>query len=99
MTPLSFSEALAAKHPPRRTVDPAMRSVLALFVALALTGCSSSPTGKSAAEPPASAATITLSAGDPAPAFSLSDSSRSQVSLASLTASGPAVLVFYRGDW
>lgn len=35
----------------------------------------------------------------PAPAFSLSDSNGKQVSLAELTAQGPAVVAFYRGYW
>lgn len=34
-----------------------------------------------------------------APAFSLSDSTGKQVSLAELTTNGPAVVVFYRGYW
>jgi len=35
----------------------------------------------------------------PAPAFSLPDSAGKSVSLAELTAKGPAVVVFYRGYW
>ncbi|MBK9261775.1 MAG: redoxin domain-containing protein [Polyangiaceae bacterium] len=35
----------------------------------------------------------------PAPAFSLTDSAGKQVSLADLTANGPAVIAFYRGYW
>jgi hypothetical protein len=35
----------------------------------------------------------------PAPAFSLPDSAGKNVSLAELTAKGPAVVVFYRGYW
>jgi len=38
-------------------------------------------------------------ARDVAPGFSLSDELGNQVSLASLTATGPVVLVFYRGHW
>ncbi len=34
-----------------------------------------------------------------APSFSLPDHEGKQVSLDSLTAEGPAVLVFYRGHW
>ncbi len=34
-----------------------------------------------------------------APSFSLPDHNGKQVSLDSLTANGPAVLVFYRGYW
>jgi AhpC/TSA family len=35
----------------------------------------------------------------PAPAFALPDSAGQQVSLATLTANGPAVIAFYRGYW
>jgi hypothetical protein len=35
----------------------------------------------------------------PAPAFSLTDTTGKQVSLAEMTAHGPAVVVFYRGYW
>lgn len=74
-----------------------MKFLLALALAFGTAGCSTSP--RPSAEVPVSHSTKTLSAGDAAPAFSLSDSTGSEVSLASLTASGPAVLVFYRGDW
>ena len=40
-----------------------------------------------------------LAAGAPAPAFSLPDEQGRTVTLTSLTAQGPAVLVFYRGHW
>lgn len=74
-----------------------MKFLLALALAFGAAGCSTSP--RPSAEMPASQSTKTLSAGDAAPPFSLSDSTGSEVSLESLTASGPAVLVFYRGDW
>lgn len=48
---------------------------------------------------PESEPTATLKVGDAAPAFSLSDASGGTVSLADALATGPAVLVFYRGDW
>ncbi len=70
---------------------------LALVVGLFGTACSASAGRQTAA--PASETTKTLSVGDPAPAFSLPDTTGNDVSLQSLTASGPAVLVFYRGDW
>jgi peroxiredoxin len=35
----------------------------------------------------------------PAPAFTLTDHHGENVSLAELTRTGPAVLVFYRGHW
>lgn len=74
-----------------------MKYLLAFTLAFGAAGCSTS--SRQAAEAPTSHSTQTLSAGDAAPAFSLSDSTGSEVSLESLTASGPAVLVFYRGDW
>lgn len=74
-----------------------MKYLLALSLALGAAGCSAP--ARPSAEAPASHATTTLSVGDAAPAFALSDSTGAEVSLASLTASGPAVLVFYRGDW
>ena len=74
-----------------------MKLQLALCSALGLAGCSGSTGGTTL--PPASESTTTLAVGAPAPAFSLQDPSGAEVSLASLTASGPAVLVFYRGDW
>ncbi len=43
--------------------------------------------------------TPTVATNAPAPAFSLSDSAGKQVSLAELTANGPAVITFYRGYW
>jgi len=52
-----------------------------------------------ATEAPASEATETLNVGDPAPAFSLADQGGEQVTLAQLTAEGPATQVFYRGHW
>ncbi len=90
---------------PTRPVDGLMKHVLALATALALPACStsspssSSSTAQAKAPAPASESTTTLSVGDAAPAFSLPGPTGSEVSLASLTASGPAVLVFYRGDW
>ncbi|MBV1858835.1 MAG: redoxin domain-containing protein [Nannocystaceae bacterium] len=75
-----------------------MKHVLALALGLGLPACSSS-SGEVRPPVPASESTTTLSVGDPAPAFSLAGSTGATVSLASLTASGPAVLVFYRGDW
>lgn len=74
-----------------------MKVLLALTLALGTAGCSAPP--RPSTEVPESHSTETLSPGDTAPAFSLSDSTGSEVSLESLTASGPAVLVFYRGDW
>lgn len=73
-----------------------MKSLLSLVLLLGA-ACSAAP--RPSAEAPASHSTQTLSVGDAAPGFSLPDSAGAQVSLASLTASGPAVLVFYRGDW
>ncbi len=72
---------------------------LALVVGLFGTACSTSASAGGQAAAPASETTKTLSVGDPAPAFSLPDTTGNDVSLRSLTASGPAVLVFYRGDW
>lgn len=43
--------------------------------------------------------TATLSAGASAPGFELPNHDGTTVGLATLTARGPAVLVFYRGDW
>ena len=40
-----------------------------------------------------------LHAGQPAPDFTLPDAAGQPVSLAALLASGPVVLVFYRGNW
>lgn len=37
--------------------------------------------------------------GEAAPGFALPDADGATVTLASLLASGPAVVVFYRGDW
>ena len=70
---------------------------LPLVLCALLVGCAA--TSGETTPPPASEATTTLAAGDAAPSFSLKDPSGAEVSLASLTASGPAVLVFYRGDW
>ncbi len=75
-----------------------MKFSLALALALLGAGCST-PASRAAAKMPASESTTTLSVADAAPAFSLASPDGSEVSLASLTASGPAVLVFYRGDW
>lgn len=75
-----------------------MKLQLVLGVLLGLAGCSASAPGGGTSAP-ASEATTTLSVGDPAPGFSLRDAGGTEVSLASLTASGPAVLVFYRGNW
>ena len=76
-----------------------MKLQLALSLLLGLAGCSGSASTKETTPPPASESTTTLSSGDPAPAFALQDPAGAEVTLASLTASGPAVLVFYRGDW
>ncbi len=73
--------------------------LLALVVGLFATACSTSTAGGASAAVPASEATTTLSVGDAAPEFSLPDASGRERSLASLRATGPAVLVFYRGDW
>jgi hypothetical protein len=43
--------------------------------------------------------TAPVAAGVAAPDFTLQDDGGRSVSLASLTARGPAVLVFYRGFW
>lgn len=72
----------------------------AMLAALLTVACSSSPATTDAPEAaPQSESTATLSVGDAAPAFSLPSGAGEAVSLASLTADGPAVLVFYRGDW
>ena len=74
-----------------------MKFLLAFALAFGTAACSTS--ARPSAEVPVSHSTTTLSVGEAAPAFSLSDSTGAEVSLKSLTASGPAVLVFYRGDW
>ncbi len=74
-----------------------MKFLLPLALALGTAACSAP--SRPLVNAPASHSTQTLSVGDAAPGFSLSDSTGSEVSLKSLTASGPAVLVFYRGDW
>lgn len=43
--------------------------------------------------------TPSVATNAPAPAFSLPDSKGKPVSLAELTAKGPAVIAFYRGYW
>lgn len=43
--------------------------------------------------------TPSIATNTPAPAFTLPDSANKQVSLANLTAKGPAVITFYRGYW
>ncbi len=60
-----------------------------------------SATSTPAAAGPAAAspATATLSIGASAPGFELPNHDGTTVGLAGLTADGPAVLVFYRGDW
>lgn len=69
-----------------------------------LLSCKSAEPGKEAAtSTPAAAAagptTATLSMGANAPSFELPNHDGASVGLAGLTAEGPAVLVFYRGDW
>ncbi|MGH1340965.1 MAG: hypothetical protein ACRBN8_05405 [Nannocystales bacterium] len=79
-----------------------MKHVLALVAGLGLGACSSSPSSSTTgpkSPAPASVSTTTLSVGDTAPTFSLLGPGDSAVSLAALTENGPAVLVFYRGDW
>ena len=41
----------------------------------------------------------TVNVGDKAPAFSLSNTSKTEVNLSTLLANGPVVLVFFRGKW
>lgn len=95
----------AKRFVPASVVCP-MKPVLALAMVLGLSACSSSSTASTSsstaevkAPAPPSESTTTLSVGDSAPAFSLPGPTGAEVSLASLTANGPAVLVFYRGDW
>jgi cytochrome oxidase Cu insertion factor (SCO1/SenC/PrrC family) len=73
------------------------QALLLMLFSLGLPACASSPAA--AGEIPASESTQTLAPGDGAPAFSLPDQAGAQVSLNHLTASGPSVLVFYRGAW
>jgi hypothetical protein len=75
--------ARSMSHSPRST-----RRVLLLssFAALFSVGCLHTRTPS-------------VATNAPAPAFTLSDSAGKQVSLAELTAHGPAVVTFYRGYW
>lgn len=92
------------KHRTRGNVVATMKRAFILGGVLALGGCR----GDAAEQPgevagpvtmPASESTASLKVGDPAPAFSLPDANGQMVSLAESHAGGPAVLVFYRGDW
>ena len=78
------------------------RAVL-LTAGLLTLGCesesSAGPADADAMTMPQSEPTTTLKVGDAAPAFSLADAAGGTVSLADALATGPAVLVFYRGDW
>lgn len=57
------------------------------------------PQSASAPTLPASKATRTLAAGSVAPPFALHANDLGTCALAELVAEGPAVLIFYRGDW
>lgn len=80
------------------------RLVIALALAVTVGGCHTSTTTPAAAKDttptmPASEATTTLKVGSTAPAFALEAGDGSTVSLADTLADGPAVVVFYRGNW
>lgn len=47
----------------------------------------------------ASGVALGLAVGDPAPDFTLTDSTGNQVALTDLLARGPVVVTFYRGEW
>jgi cytochrome oxidase Cu insertion factor (SCO1/SenC/PrrC family) len=79
------------------------RLVIALALAVTVGGCHTSTTTPAAAKGtptmPASEATTTLKVGSTAPAFALEAGDGSTVSLADTLVNGPAVVVFYRGNW
>lgn len=75
-----------------------MKPSIILGVALGLAACSPR-SGVAGPTRPVSEATQTLSEGDRAPEFMLVDNRGEDVSLAGITQSGPAVIVFYRGHW
>ncbi|APR75286.1 Hypothetical protein A7982_00632 [Minicystis rosea] len=70
-------------HPNRRTV------VLGALAVLLASGCGLFPKTRTPA----------LAARAPAPSFDLAAHTGKRVTLAELTARGPAMLVFYRGYW
>ena len=71
----------------RKTTNLARRPWLVGLASLALTlGCLRTRTPS-------------VATNSPAPQFSLPDSTGKQVSLAELTANGPAIVTFYRGYW
>ncbi len=80
-----------------RTLFPALLGAMALLVYPA--AAAGFPPGATRAEPPHGIAARALAVGARAPAFALPSTQGSDWSLTSALRSGPAVLVFYRGDW
>jgi hypothetical protein len=92
---------------PDRVRSLMMRTPLTAALLLTLVGCKEpppvAPDGRATEPPvaamPASESTTTLQVGDAAPEFALPAADGSTVRLADAVADGPAIIVFYRGDW
>lgn len=86
--------ARSALPAPVRTV-----TALAAFAGVTLLAAAGPPPHASRLEAPPEIEARAVKVGGPAPAISLPATEGSRWSLKDALARGPAVLVFYRGDW